>query len=389
MRQETNNEIDLLLRRLSLRQGVPQSDADLRIDSDHLDADELSAYAENVLPAAARARYTEHLADCSRCRELVVQLSASVPVVAAKETLTTAASSGVRKFLASFFSPMVLRYAVPALGLIVVAAIGFVMLRSSQRSAEVAQVETYGDTRPAASPTQPQDSTASSDSASKTESESQGLTQARRAQTQKEAQPASPPNAPPTVSSVRVEPKPEAPAQKTEEQTVAVSNAAPAQQSPKPAETVDEMRVEIQGRKSNVQPDGASTSDLAKQRSAEGARDEQKKLDTAAAARQPAKAKTAGAGTQSADSVGAFSVGEREKDRNDGVIRSVGGRRFRKQSGVWVDTAYDSGSAITNIARGSEQYRALVADEPAIKAIADQLEGTIIVVWKGRTYRIR
>ncbi len=81
MKQETNNEIDLLLRRLSRRQEVPVSDADLRIDSDHLDADELSAYAENALPAAARARYTEHVADCSKCREIVVQLSGSVPVV--------------------------------------------------------------------------------------------------------------------------------------------------------------------------------------------------------------------------------------------------------------------------------------------------------------------
>jgi hypothetical protein len=42
-----------------------------------------------------------------------------------------------------------------------------------------------------------------------------------------------------------------------------------------------------------------------------------------------------------------------------------------------------------NLTRGSEQYRALVADEPAIKNIADQLDGEIVVVWKGRAYRIR
>ena len=138
MRQETNNEIDLLLRRLSQRQGGSVSDADLHVDSDHLDADELNSYAENVLPAAARMRYTEHLADCSKCRELVVQLSASVPVVAAKDTVTAPEPSGLRRFLASFFSPMVLRYAVPALGLIVVAAIGFVAFRSNQPRQDVA-----------------------------------------------------------------------------------------------------------------------------------------------------------------------------------------------------------------------------------------------------------
>jgi hypothetical protein len=70
-------------------------------------------------------------------------------------------------------------------------------------------------------------------------------------------------------------------------------------------------------------------------------------------------------------------------------IRTVAGRRFRKHSGVWVDTAYDSSKDAVTLSRGSEQYRALVADEPAIKTIADQLEGEIIVVWKGHTYRIR
>ncbi len=144
MKQDKNNEIDLLLRRLSRRQDVPVSD----VDSDHLDADELSAYAENAMPAAARARYTEHLADCSKCREIVVQLSGSVPVVVAKETVPVVAPSGLQKFLASLFSPMVLRYAVPALGLIVVAAIGFSVLRSRQAPVDVArsprQVETPG-----------------------------------------------------------------------------------------------------------------------------------------------------------------------------------------------------------------------------------------------------
>jgi hypothetical protein len=41
------------------------------------------------------------------------------------------------------------------------------------------------------------------------------------------------------------------------------------------------------------------------------------------------------------------------------------------------------------VARGSEQYRVLVADEPSIRTIADQLDGEIVVVWKGRNYRIR
>ena len=81
MTQQTNNEIDLLLRRLGGRGGSGVPD----VDADHLDADELNAYAENALPAAARTRYAEHLSDCSRCRDLVVQLSAAAGLVAAAE----------------------------------------------------------------------------------------------------------------------------------------------------------------------------------------------------------------------------------------------------------------------------------------------------------------
>ena len=41
------------------------------------------------------------------------------------------------------------------------------------------------------------------------------------------------------------------------------------------------------------------------------------------------------------------------------------------------------------MARGSEQFRALIADEPVIGTIAKQLDGEVIVVWKGHAYRIR
>jgi hypothetical protein len=54
-----------------------------------------------------------------------------------------------------------------------------------------------------------------------------------------------------------------------------------------------------------------------------------------------------------------------------------------------VDTAYNSSLSVINVARGSEQYRALIADEPGLRRIAEQLSGEVVVVWKGRAYRIR
>jgi len=80
-----------------------------------------------------------------------------------------------------------------------------------------------------------------------------------------------------------------------------------------------------------------------------------------------------------------------DENRADSLAetRSVGGHRFRRQGGAWIDMTYNSSMRTTNVARGSEQYRALIADEPELRRIADQLGGEVVVVWKNRAYRIR
>jgi hypothetical protein len=65
--------------------------------------------------------------------------------------------------------------------------------------------------------------------------------------------------------------------------------------------------------------------------------------------------------------------------------RSYGGRTFENRNGVWTDTAY-RGQATTNVRRGSEDYKKL---DSGLRSIADQLSGTIIVVWKEKAYRIQ
>jgi hypothetical protein len=44
---------------------------------------------------------------------------------------------------------------------------------------------------------------------------------------------------------------------------------------------------------------------------------------------------------------------------------------------------------MTAVRRGTEGYRALVADIPELGRIAEQLGGEVITVVKGRAYRIR
>jgi Putative zinc-finger len=379
MRQETNNEMDLLLRRLGRRQ-------ETAAPTDHLDADELSLYAENVLPPAARARYTEHLAECARCRELVVQLSSSAGVVAAQETVKVPAPAALRKFLASLFSPMVLRYAVPALGLIIVAAIGFIVSRRQpQADSSVAQVTQQEQAKATAPASQPEPSAAAG-----FVKPADNVTPAnkRTAQSSDKESGAAPmpPNAPPTVSSINADVDQNAAAKKVEQQQSSPEKEVPA--APKAVSTTDTVAKLDTIKLKQKGEDRAVADEAPPVKTPEDSKREETRpgaLAGVARAREPKKSE--GAGTAAPESAGRRD--DAEKDKNDADTRTVAGRRFRKQGGVWIDTAYDSSRNTINLTRGSEYYRGLVADEPAIKTIADQLDGEIIVVWKGHTYRIR
>ena len=97
-------QIDVLLRRYAGQS--PTNSA-----TEHLDADELNAFAEGSLPAGARARYVSHLLDCDNCRQIVSQLAISSGAVVAAEAIPAIGRSGYSwwKRLSGFFSPMTLR----------------------------------------------------------------------------------------------------------------------------------------------------------------------------------------------------------------------------------------------------------------------------------------
>ena len=373
MKQETNNEMDLLLRRLGRRDETAVSDVD------HLDADELSAYAENALPSAARARYTAHLADCSRCRELVVQLSASAGVVVATETAKASEPSGWKKFLASLFTPMVLRYAAPALGLIVVAAIGFVILRSEKPAESVAQLSNSDQKSAAAPTTSPNAGIIYSYDSSPTASPEGGLHDKQARGQQVESAPAPVQNAAPAASTADVNAsKGDSAAQPKQEQTATANEPPPPPKvsaTPAPEES-PRTETEVNSKEARDLP----VTNRSAEKTLRGSEYREDKEKDARARKPAAVATTQGAG----------SVGNMQADgvQLSAGTRTVAGRRFRKQGNVWIDTAYDSSKEVVTVTRNSEQYRGLVGDEPAIKTIADTLDGEIILVWKGRTYRI-
>lgn len=390
MRPEPNNDIDLLLRQLSGRNGIPVSEN----DEQHLDADELNSYVANALPVAARARYTEHLADCSSCRKLVVELSAAQGPLPAQQPASVVAPSGFKSFLASLFSPMVLRYAVPALGLIVIAAVGIFVLRPENGNSNVAQLRD-GETRPATEIAVPNQQPTAMPS---TANDSPSVTSPGREAAQTG----------PVVAPVTKETPQKLAAEPSDQSgNAAVSSAAPPPAAPKVAVVQNEpppaKSPESQGEKKEKAAADKAVNVAAASETIK--RDYDKSEGVAvtvapgATARQDVQVRSAeraarpmgGTGTGSLKRAPAESR-SREESKDDArasETRSVAGRSFRKSAGVWIDTDYDASKSITSVARGSEQYRALIADEPPIKTIADELDGQIVVVWKGRTYRIR
>lgn len=387
MKEEMNKEMDLLLRRLSRRQDSSVSNGDASIVGEHLDADELSSYAENALPAAARTRYTEHLAECAGCRGLIAQLSSSIGVVSAEQTAKVPAPSGLRNFLASLFSPMVLRYAIPALGLIVVAAIGFFSLRQERGDLVTQQTEVPA-ARSNGSPNFSLDSqSGNAEQLNSSDKNAAPTVETYNAPPTKSAPAgdvAPPPNAPPLVD-LRAEVRKDTEAKKADDQQTAANAAAAPQPTPAPVVATEEAKKaeaeppkEVSPRAVNELPrnEPSTTSGFEKSKSGRGGELARPGTQTA---RERAVSPASGTGLQ-ADSA----------DRSDSAeIRSVAGRRFRKQGNLWIDTAFNSSISTVTVSRGSEQFRALVADEPEIKTIADRLDGEIIVVWKGRAYRIR
>ena len=401
MRHETNNQMDLLLRRLGRRGEGGARNGETGPDERHLDVDELSSYAQNALPAATRARYTEHLAECVSCRKLVTELALSLgAATAAAPVETGVAATGLKAFLASLFSPMVLRYAVPALGMVLVMVVGFVVFRQQQKDAFVARVaeqkapapqtiepglisptpaQGYADSPPAKAGSQPQSESGQVDqpSAGKRDDAASGGagTGAAAAPVTKSLDESSRSETRPAVAAA--EPPPAAPKAAADEVSKETNKDKKAEaQAKKQPETNDFVAdgVNANANKAANEATARNVSELPVQNRNYG---QLQKLRPGVA--------SAGRANSEKD---AAEKEETKKEEAATEKRSVAGRTFKKERGIWIDTAYDSSTRTMSLPRGSERFRSVVADEPAINTIAEQLDGEVIVVWKGRAYRI-
>lgn len=371
-----DKEIDALLRQAAksetLAVGANGSNSAL-----HIDADALSAFAENALPEKTRALYMTHLGDCDRCRKILSNLivlnseaDASAASFAAIPEIAVAPAPWYRKL---FLFPN-LAYTMGALVLVFSGLLGFVILRNLGN----------GATNVA------------------------GVANKQPAQSDAIAPAAMPSNAnmPVAAANTAMNGNAAAPMEPGKSgfmgvDTNSVSKEQDLRENNFVLDGVDKSGPPAAGTTPDVNDD--ATRDGIVTRKPVTTEDEKKNEESISLARPapppPApEPRAAGQTTTRPEDLPTNGRSTKDKDlrmqpaapkkaaaESSGGQKQTGGKNFNRRDGVWYDSAY-SGQSTTDVRRGTDQYRKL---DSGLRSIADSLGGTVVVVWKSTAYRIQ
>lgn len=381
MELDFDKEIDALLRTM------PKSDADFAGKDKHLDADEISAFAENALPEKARKRYTMHLADCDSCRknlsELILLNAENEPeIVAEKAEAETVAPAQIPWYRKLFAFPN-LAYTMGALILAFVGLTAFIGLQNlNSGNSEVAQSNTASresETAPYAP---------SSMNSNASAAKSNDLSDSAQANS----------NVAENTAIISPEGTPEF---LNDNKTLAKSDAEPLKS--KSANEPQDENKSVFADKVNDAPTGGT---VLKQPQTEVLSESARTNEDDVIAAKPAPIIRATPGSVSSAPKPAEKAAKRkevlttrgaeeeraDKDERDrklesqgfGSSRKINGKTFTRKGSVWYDSAYRN-QPTTNVRRNTNEYRNL---DSGLRSIGNQLDGVIVVVWKEKAYRI-
>jgi putative zinc finger protein len=413
-----DKQIDVLMRRyakVAPRTGV----------AGHLDADELSAFAEGAVPPATRSRYVSHLADCDECRKQASALAISSGAVVRVQESHSPVSEGSSfwQALAGMFALPTLRWAAFGAVVLIIAGVAFIALRrplnqptlvasseqvnqqagaavkppTSVEESGLAKKQTNTETR-SASPSQlgaandrtekPETLDAPVNPLPKPMKEAAPTVEAEKKASEGEIAKAAPSYAPVPPGEVTTQQKQEA---YREQQRVA-GISGPRQQQ----KTDSSDKLASQDRERDAAKD-ARTDDLARKSAPASVASNQALPSPRRAADEKAKGpmrnmetntitrnENAGRAEPSKTTSGAGA--DRASTEEAPQTRSAGGKKFRRQGSAWVDQKFKSSMTLKNVSRGSDEFAAL---DSGLRGIAQQLGGEVIVVWKGKAYLIK
>ena len=364
-----DKEIDALLRQTTRRGEFVSTDAQT-----HLDADEISAFAENALPEKARTVYVKHFADCDRCRTILSNLILlNVETATASFVATTSPKIVETKtpWYRRIFAAPNLAYTLGGLVLLFGGFLGFLVLQSTNnfQNSEVSQI--YETESKASGPNIGSGETSYNSNAMSLNTDNMSTNSAANTSIMMS-------NA--TVTNT----------------TVSTLNANKMLPAPSPEFLAKENRVD-QKQLAEEKNEAKPLADSAKSENAKVAESDQ----TIAQDREPAKTLPApnkpaqaappasGAGiTETQNKLKARKSTSRQNTKDDSEgepTRQISGKNFNRKDGVWYDAAY-RGQNTTNVRRNTENYRKL---DSGLRIIAESLEGTVVVVWKEKAFRVQ
>ncbi len=358
----------------------------------HLDADEISAFAENALPEKTRNVYIRHFADCDRCRTI---LSNTILLNSEAETLTASnfIETGTPEIVPTripwyrkiFLMPN-LAYTMGGLVLIFGGMFGFLILQNAKQNtaSEVSQVresETKSNGPNASDEGISYNSNSMANAANTSANISSANTSTAVSNTAVSATPAG--NAEGIINPAKV----------------------PANQPSAPVSTDSKLADEDQmsGNQinnkdvSNLPLNGRSVTEL-KVKPEDDKKAKEETVSKSAPA-EPSKPPPPAMASTQAESEKSDNVARARKSRRDAGLsetsRQISGKIFNRVNGVWIDSAYNNnGSQLGNLAlprtrtirRGSNEYRKL---DKQVRIIAESLGGAVIILWKDGAYRIQ
>ncbi len=375
MELDFDKEINALLRQTA-KQDLLSAENHLQIA--HLDADEISAFAENALPEKAKAKYTEHFADCGSCRKSLaelIQLNSETEIEVVTSTVAAVIPFEIPWYRKLFIFPG-LAYTMGGLVIAFAGLTAFVVLQNlNTGSVDMAKSETPLQTN---------------------ESKNTGLA---NVSTNTNSMSATSDSLAESNSVANLETAPAATPEPFDEKSADERNQnGPNSSRDAPADTRDTLvaRKERENDQVGVIKDAVAPPAVSESRVVDGISSddrmtnaESKRSDPTPAKPAPEAAKRKSEGLSKTDKVLTTRGGELEdkdiEEKSATGARRANGKTFNRRDGVWYDASYQN-QKTKNVRRGTNEYRNL---DSGLRAIADKFTETVVVVWKQKAYRIQ
>jgi len=395
MELDFDKEIDAILRNARHDGPVLIGDA-----SRHLDADEISAFAENAMPEKSRSLYAAHMADCDRCRKILSSVlvlnSEAAPAAATSLSAITIAERSLPWYRSLFMFPN-LAYVMGGLVLIFGGFLAFSVIQNSREplTAGVADQPAMSAPSEGGPRFEPGElESFSSNSANSAANAAANVAVANAApmmsNTNAAANTASSRGGPRAgdnnfaldgVSTADTVTAPAAAAAPppTDAATTGGQPASPAKSLPSRDDDLAlKSKLEDKDKESvSVLPENSRSQAMLKQQAGNNVQSGPMSRNDRQYNNQVEKMDARGRRAQKPAAV-AESVTVVGK-------KVVSGRTFELKDRVWYDTGYQ-GHPTINVRRGTAEFNRLDA---GLRSIANSLSGTIVVVWGSKAYRIQ